>query len=82
MLTGLVEDLLDVDDLVAAGHDRAEVVRVTGLVDQAEHKRRQAAPGPKVSRRAFGRDRRVPITSGYDVAERPEDERVQEGAPA
>jgi len=82
MLTGLVEDLLDVDDLVAAGHDRAEVVRVTGLVDRAEHKRRQAAPGPKVSRRAFGRDRRVPITSGYDVAERPEDERVQEGAPA
>jgi NAD+ synthase (glutamine-hydrolysing) len=82
ILTGLVEDLFDVDDLVAAGHDRAEVVRVTGLVDRAEHKRRQAAPGPKVSRRAFGRDRRVPITSGYDVAERPEDERVQEGAPA
>ena len=82
ILTGLVEDLLDVDDLVAAGHDRAEVVRVTGLVDRAEHKRRQAAPGPKVSGRAFGRDRRVPITSGYDVAERPEDERVQEGGPA
>ena len=82
ILTGLVEDLFDVDDLVAAGHDRAEVVRVTGLVDRAEHKRRQAAPGPKVSRRAFGRDRRVPITSGYDAAERPEDERVQEGAPA
>ncbi len=81
ILTGLVEDLLDVDDLVAAGHDRAEVVRVTGLVDQAEHKRRQAAPGPKVSRRAFGRDRRVPITSGYDVAERPEAGRVQEGGP-
>ncbi len=82
ILTGLVEDLLDVEELVAAGHDRAEVVRVTGLVDRAEHKRRQAAPGPKVSRRAFGRDRRVPITSGYDVAERPEDERVQEGGPA
>ena len=82
ILTGLVEDLLDVDELVAAGHDRAEVIRVTGLVDRAEHKRRQAAPGPKVSRRAFGRDRRVPITSGYDVAERPEDERVQEGGPA
>jgi NAD+ synthase (glutamine-hydrolysing) len=81
ILTGLVEDLLDVDELVAAGHDRAEVVRVTGLVDRAEHKRRQAAPGPKVSRRAFGRDRRVPITSGYDVAERPEDGRVQEGGP-
>ena len=82
ILTGLVEDLFDVDDLVAAGHDRAEVVRVTGLVDRAEHKRRQAAPGPKVSRRAFGRDRRVPIMSGYDVAERAEDGRVQEGGPA
>ncbi len=82
ILTGLVEDLLDVDDFVAAGHDRAEVVRVTGLVDRAEHKRRQAAPGPKVSRRAFGRDRRVPIMSGYDVAERAEDGRVQEGGPA
>jgi NAD+ synthase (glutamine-hydrolysing) len=87
ILTGLIEDLLDVDELVAAGHDRAEVVRVSGMVDRAEHKRRQAAPGPKVSRRAFGRDRRVPITSGYDVAERPEDERPEaprseEGGPA
>jgi NAD+ synthase (glutamine-hydrolysing) len=36
------------------------------MVDRAEHKRRQAAPGPKVSRRAFGRERRVPITSAWD----------------
>jgi len=71
ILTGLIEDLLDVDDLVAAGYDREEVVRVVRMVDRAEHKRRQSAPGPKVSRRAFGRDRRVPITSGYDAAERP-----------
>jgi len=69
ILTGLVEELRSVDDLVADGHDRAEVVRVLRLVDRAEHKRRQAAPGPKVSRRAFGRDRRVPITSGFDAAE-------------
>jgi NAD+ synthase (glutamine-hydrolysing) len=69
ILAGLVEDLCDIDDLVAAGHDRDEVVRVMRLVDRAEHKRRQAAPGPKVSRRAFGRDRRVPITSGFDAAE-------------
>lgn len=69
ILTGLVEDLRGVDELVAAGHDRDEVVRVLRLVDVAEHKRRQAAPGPKVSRRAFGRDRRVPITSGFDAAE-------------
>jgi len=69
ILTGLVEELRSVDDLVADGHDRTEVVRVLHLVDRAEHKRRQAAPGPKVSHRAFGRDRRVPITSGFDAAE-------------
>jgi NAD+ synthase (glutamine-hydrolysing) len=69
ILVGLVEELKDVDDLVAEGHDRTEVVRVMHLVDRAEHKRRQSAPGPKVSRRAFGRERRVPITSGFDATE-------------
>jgi NAD+ synthase (glutamine-hydrolysing) len=68
ILAGHVEELLDVDALVALGHDRSEVIRVIGLVDRAEHKRRQSAPGPKVTRRAFGRDRRVPITSGFDAA--------------
>ena len=69
ILVGLVEQLRDVEDLVRDGHDRDEVVRVMRLVDRAEHKRRQAAPGPKVSRRAFGRERRMPITSGYDGTE-------------
>jgi len=69
ILVGLVEELRDVDDLVAAGHDRDEVIRVLRLLDRAEHKRRQSAPGPKVSPRAFGRERRVPITSGFDAAE-------------
>jgi len=69
ILVGLVEDLRSVDELEADGHDRAEVVRVLRLVDRSEHKRRQAAPGPKVSRRAFGRDRRVPITAGFDAAD-------------
>ncbi len=69
ILVGLVEELRSIDELVADGHDRAEVVRVLRLVDRSEHKRRQSAPGPKVSRRAFGRDRRVPITSGFDAAE-------------
>ena len=87
ILTGLIEDLRDVDELVADGHDRDEVVRIVRLVDRAEHKRRQAAPGPKVSRRAFGRDRRVPITSGFDAAEQPESEPgsepgSEEGRPA
>lgn len=82
ILTGAVEELHDVDDLVAAGHDRAEVTRVLRMVDRAEHKRRQAAPGPKVSRRAFGRDRRVPITSGFDATEGPGSDGTEDGSPA
>ncbi len=53
------------EEIVAAGFDEAEVARVIRLVDINEYKRRQAAPGPRITRRAFGRDRRYPITSGY-----------------
>jgi NAD+ synthase (glutamine-hydrolysing) len=53
------------DEIVRAGFDAATVDRVLKLVRIAEWKRHQAAPGPKVSRRAFGRERRYPITSGY-----------------
>jgi NAD+ synthetase len=53
------------EDIVRAGFDAATVDRVLKLVRIAEWKRHQAAPGPKVSRRAFGRERRYPITSGY-----------------
>jgi NAD+ synthase (glutamine-hydrolysing) len=66
ILRGRIEELRSVEELVAAGLERTEVLRVIGLVDRAEHKRRQAAPGPKVSPRAFGRERRVPITSAWD----------------
>jgi NAD+ synthase (glutamine-hydrolysing) len=66
ILRGRIEELRSVDELVASGLDRGEVLRVIGMVDRAEHKRRQAAPGPKVSQRAFGRERRVPITSAWD----------------
>src|SRR5690606_29351751 len=52
-------------EIVAAGFDPAVVDRVLRLVRIGEWKRHQAAPGPKVSRRAFGRERRYPITSGY-----------------
>ncbi len=52
-------------EIVAAGFDRATVERVIALVRTAEWKRHQAAPGPKVSRRAFGRERRYPISNGY-----------------
>jgi NH3-dependent NAD+ synthetase len=52
-------------EIVAAGFDAAVVDRVLKLVRISEWKRHQAAPGPKVSRRAFGRERRYPITNGY-----------------
>lgn len=65
ILSGWIEDDLTVDEICARGHARATVTRVVGLVQRNEFKRRQAAPGPMVSRRAFGRDRRYPITSGY-----------------
>ena len=60
-----VEDDLDVDAIVARGFDRATVERVTRMVDRAEYKRRQAAPGVKITPKAFGRDRRLPITNRY-----------------
>jgi NAD+ synthetase len=53
------------EEIVRAGFDAATVDRVLRLVRISEWKRHQAAPGPKVSRRAFGRERRYPITSGY-----------------
>jgi NAD+ synthase (glutamine-hydrolysing) len=52
-------------EIIAAGFDQATVRRVARLVLANEHKRRQSAPGPKISTRAFGRDRRYPITSGW-----------------
>lgn len=54
--------------LIAAGFDAALVTRVIGMVDRAEYKRRQYPPGTKVSARAFGKDRRLPITSRWDEA--------------
>lgn len=55
------------DEIVAAGFDPATVDRVLRLVRISEWKRHQAAPGPKVSRRAFGRERRYPISNGYSA---------------
>jgi NAD+ synthase (glutamine-hydrolysing) len=53
-------------EIIASGFDEATVRRVARLVLASEHKRRQSAPGPKVSTRAFGRDRRYPISSGWN----------------
>ncbi|MGI8661416.1 MAG: NAD+ synthase, partial [Thermoleophilaceae bacterium] len=66
ILAGYVEQDLDVADLTARGHPAEEVERVVRLVDLAEYKRRQAPPGIRISTKAFGRDRRLPITSRYD----------------
>jgi NAD+ synthase (glutamine-hydrolysing) len=62
ILAGYVEQYRSVDRLVADGHDRTLVAEVTRMVDRAEYKRRQAPPGVKVTTRAFGRERRLPIT--------------------
>ena len=56
-------------EIAARGFDLATVSRVTRMVDRNEYKRRQAAPGVRISERAFGRDRRFPITSRYDEQE-------------
>ena len=65
ILRGLVEKEGSVDELVAEGHERALVLRIWRMLDRAEYKRRQAPPGVKTGPRAFGRDRRYPITNGY-----------------
>ncbi len=65
ILEGLIEGEKSVDAMVAAGFDRALVLRVWRMLDRAEYKRRQAPPGVKITARAFGRDRRYPITNGF-----------------
>jgi NAD+ synthase (glutamine-hydrolysing) len=65
ILEAFIEDDLSVDEIVARGFDRTVVGRVLDMVKRNEYKRRQAPPGVRVSRRAFGRDWRYPITNGY-----------------
>lgn len=65
ILMGLVEDEASVDDIVAKGFDRDVVLKVENLLYISEYKRRQAAPGIKISERNFGRDRRYPITNRF-----------------
>jgi NAD+ synthase (glutamine-hydrolysing) len=65
ILEGYVADDLGRDQLVLRGFDSEDVERVISLVDRAEYKRRQAPPGIKITMKAFGRDRRVPITNRY-----------------
>ena len=65
IIEAYVEDDLGIDEVVARGHDRATVERVVRMIDRTEYKRRQAAPGIKITPKAFGRDRRMPITNRY-----------------
>ena len=65
ILAALIEEDSSVEEIAAKGYDPDVVRRVWRMVDRAEYKRRQAAPGVKISRRAFGRDRRYPITNGF-----------------
>lgn len=69
VLDPLIEAYVDGDatseELIAAGHDAELVVRIASLVDTAEYKRRQSPPGIRISEKAFGRDRRLPITNRY-----------------
>ena len=65
LLDDYVEQDMGAAELVATGHDPALVDRVIRLVDRAEYKRRQYPPGPKITQRNFGRDRRLPITNAW-----------------
>jgi NAD+ synthase (glutamine-hydrolysing) len=69
VLDALLAEYVDGDvgraGLIQAGHDPATVDKVVRMVDLAEYKRRQSAPGPKISIKAFGRDRRLPITNQF-----------------
>ena len=65
VLEAYIESDMSVAEIVAEGYDADLVRRVTGMVDSNEYKRRQAAPGVKVTTKAFGKDRRLPITNAY-----------------
>ena len=79
VVAGYVEGDRSPDDLIAEGFDPEAVAQVVGLVDRAEYKRRQMPPGVRISAKAFGKDRRMPITNHYraggtaDPARRPGD---------
>ncbi|CAK0781064.1 Glutamine-dependent NAD(+) synthetase [Gammaproteobacteria bacterium] len=69
LLEMYIEGQCCLEEIIAAGYDPATVRRVVTLVNRAEYKRRQAPPGVRITRRAFGRDRRYPITVGFGRSE-------------
>lgn len=66
IMQALCEEMVDVETIMARGYDREEVARASQLLFRAEYKRFQAAPGPKITALAFGRERRLPLTSGFN----------------
>ena len=77
ILEGYIEEDLDAIELVHRGLPAAEVERVIRMVDRAEYKRRQAPPGIKISTKAFGRDRRLPITNRHESTVEPAERRLR-----
>jgi len=77
ILEGYIEEDLDAVELVHRGLPAEDVERVIRMVDRAEYKRRQAPPGIKISARAFGRDRRLPITNRYETSTDPAERRLR-----
>ena len=65
ILHAYIDDDMTVDEIVQHGHDADVVARIARLVDLAEYKRRQSPPGPRITGKAFGRDRRLPITNAF-----------------
>ena len=68
ILHGLIEDEANVQEIASRGFDIDVVMRIWQMLDRAEYKRRQAPPGVKIGHRAFGRDRRYPITNSYKAS--------------
>src|SRR4051812_31350567 len=77
ILEGYIEEDLDAAELVHRGLPAAEVERVIRMVDRAEYKRRQAPPGIKISTKAFGRGRRLPITNRHESTVDPAERRLR-----
>ena len=65
ILAAYIEDEYSTDEIIALGYDEETVRRIIRLVDLNEYKRRQAPPGPKITSKSFGKDRRLPITNRY-----------------
>lgn len=70
IIQGYVDEDLTTEELVEIGHDADLVSKIVDLIDRAEYKRRQSPPGIRISEKAFGRDRRIPITNAYAVSSR------------